>query len=665
MRLSAQADSAALTQPGSIAGTPAFMSPEQAAGQIDGLGPASDVYSLGAVLYVLLTGRQAFGGRDLLNLLADVRLGQFAPPRQVNRSAPAALEAVCLKAMALQPEARYASAKELAADVERWLADEPVRAYREPWTVRLGRWARRNKTKVTGLGVLLATATTALAVGLVLVSQEKEQTRLALERSQKAEKKESEQRQSALEQRQQGDGPEALASYREALAIDRRLAEADPHSAHAQRDLTVSLDRVGQVQREQGDDKGALATYQECHAILKRLAEAEPRSAEAQRDLCVSLQRIGDLQLKQGDAKAALESYRECHGILKRLADADPHSAPSQRDLVVAFIKLGDVQVEQGDGPGALDSYREALRATRRLAKADPDSAEAQRDLGVSLSRVGNVQSALGDGAEALASYREALAIDRRFAAADPKNAEAQRDLSVSLSKVGNVQREQGDDKGALASFQECHGILKRLADADPRSAEARRDLLIICYKLGGLAERSSDFRRAADWYGQALDAPRRFARPEAFKDEVLVVEAQLRFCRAAEQALDDLAVIDQHPAEERPELLSAVSKALVRRKEFAKAVRAAEMMGRGAGTAPALYEAACAHSRCAPLAEQPAAREQLAAQAVDLLRRAVGAGFQDAARLKKDADLDPLRRRTDFQKLLAEVEKSEPRDKH
>src|SRR5205807_255987 len=116
------------TQMGTAIGTPAYMSPEQAAGRLDELGPRSDVYSLGATLYCLLTGQPPFAERDVGAVLRKVQQGDFLPPRQVKRDVPAALEAVCLKAMALRPPDRYATAKDLAEEVERWLADEPVSA---------------------------------------------------------------------------------------------------------------------------------------------------------------------------------------------------------------------------------------------------------------------------------------------------------------------------------------------------------------------------------------------------------------------------------------------------------------------------------------------------------------------------------------------------------
>jgi serine/threonine protein kinase len=151
------------TLPGSAVGTPAFMSPEQAAGRLERVGPASDVYSLGATLYCLLTGQSPFAQTEVGEVLQKVERGDFPPPRQVRRMVPAALEAICLKSMALRPGDRYASPSALADDVEHWLAGEPVSAWREPWWVRAARWRARHRP-------LVYASVAAIVVAVVLLS---------------------------------------------------------------------------------------------------------------------------------------------------------------------------------------------------------------------------------------------------------------------------------------------------------------------------------------------------------------------------------------------------------------------------------------------------------------------------------------------------------------
>jgi eukaryotic-like serine/threonine-protein kinase len=156
------ASGSAETLPGSALGTPAYMSPEQAAGDLDRLGPRSDVYSLGASLYCLLTGRPPVEGDDIGELLRKVQRGELAKPRQLQPGIDPALEAVCLKAMALQPGDRYPSCRALAEDVERWMADEPVTAWSEPWTRKLLRWLTRHRVGVTAAAAAGIVAHTAV-----------------------------------------------------------------------------------------------------------------------------------------------------------------------------------------------------------------------------------------------------------------------------------------------------------------------------------------------------------------------------------------------------------------------------------------------------------------------------------------------------------------------
>jgi tRNA A-37 threonylcarbamoyl transferase component Bud32 len=157
------------TRTGQAVGTLAYMSPEQAAGRWDVVGPASDIYSLGATLYHVLVGQAPFGAGLAGEVVLQVQRGEFARPRQVKATVPRALEAICLKAMALQAEERYATALEVAADVEHWLADEPVGACREALWTRVRRWLVRNRLLVlAGTGAVVAT-TAGLAVSAELI----------------------------------------------------------------------------------------------------------------------------------------------------------------------------------------------------------------------------------------------------------------------------------------------------------------------------------------------------------------------------------------------------------------------------------------------------------------------------------------------------------------
>ena len=139
-------------------GTLRYMSPEQAAGDTGAVDHRSDIYSLGATLYELLTLQPAFVAEDRYQLLQKVAHESPVAPRQVNEAIPVGLEAVVLKAMARDPQVRYATAQALADDLTRFLSGEPVLARPEAWLRRTSRWLRRRRRTSAVIVGLLAVA---------------------------------------------------------------------------------------------------------------------------------------------------------------------------------------------------------------------------------------------------------------------------------------------------------------------------------------------------------------------------------------------------------------------------------------------------------------------------------------------------------------------------
>ena len=168
------------TMPGQVLGTPAYMAPEQAAGRLDLIDQRTDVYGLGAILYEILTGGPPFAGSSSNEILRKVQTEEPERPRLVCRDVAPALDAVRLRALARRPADRYARAKDLAEEVRRWLADEPVEAWPEPWAARARRWARRHRTTVAGVVVALAAG----VVGLAAVTGVQAQANVKLARCQ-------------------------------------------------------------------------------------------------------------------------------------------------------------------------------------------------------------------------------------------------------------------------------------------------------------------------------------------------------------------------------------------------------------------------------------------------------------------------------------------------
>ncbi|WP_395794447.1 DUF4062 domain-containing protein, partial [Aquimonas sp.] len=204
---------------------------------------------------------------------------------------------------------------------------------------------------------------------------------------------------------QAGDAEQALGYYQRSLEIDERLAAANPDSAQAARDVSASVMRLGDFlsrRGQAGDAEQALGHYQRSVEIAERLAAANPDSAQAARDVSVSLERLGDFLSSRGqagDAEQALGYYQRSLEVRERLAAANPDSAQAARDVSVSLERLGDFlsrRGQAGDAEQALGHYQRSLEIDERLAAANPDSAQAARDVSASVMRLGDFLSRRG-----------------------------------------------------------------------------------------------------------------------------------------------------------------------------------------------------------------------------------------------------------------------------
>ncbi len=346
------------TQAGSALGTPSYMSPEQASGRLDLLGPASDIYSLGATLYTLLTGRPPIEGRDTVEVLRKAQSGEWLPVRQVKAEVPPALAAICEKAMALAPSARYATALEVAADVEHWLADEPVSAHREGWTTRSRRWMRRHRTLVsTAVGVLVV-ALLGATVGLVVVS--------------KAEQKESAARKTAEAQKAKA---EAISRF----LIHDILGQAHVDANARNKQITVeeTLDRAtrkidgafpgepeieASIRRTVGAVYDSLGLYEKAEPQLRKALELlEKNLGSAHPEALETESRLGSLLWNAA-------KFSEAEAILRKSIDKCRLTlGPGHPQTLSATLYLTSVLRSQGRWVEGEQLARESLAAVRRV----------------------------------------------------------------------------------------------------------------------------------------------------------------------------------------------------------------------------------------------------------------------------------------------------------
>jgi tetratricopeptide (TPR) repeat protein len=515
-----------------VIGTPAYMSPEQAEGRLDSLGPATDVYGLGITLYVVLTGRAPFHGDNVNEILDKVRRGEFTRPRSVNPRAPKALEAICMKAMAREQSDRYLNPRALAEDIEHWLADEPVVAYPEPWPDRLGRWVRKHQTFVASAAAVLLMA--ACAAGLVAAQrsahardiEHKNFDLATANRALEAERTKAEERErlavdavkrfrdAVIEEPELRNNPglEGLRKrlLKEPLAFFRSLRER----LQADRDTrTESLARLAEASfalayltNEIGDKQVALAAYAESLAIRERLANASPSVGELQRDLALSHNNMGVLLRETGKPADAVKSHEAALAIWKKLADANLSASELQSELAGAHYNIGNLLREIGKPADALKSSKAALLIRAKLADANPSVTQFQSDLAASHNNIGTLLQNTGKPADALKSFQAALAIQTKLANANPSVAQFQSELETIHNNIGILLKVTGRPAEALRSFQAAVAIQRKLADANPSVSAYQRDLAGSQNNIGNLLKETGKPADALKCYREALD---------------------------------------------------------------------------------------------------------------------------------------------------------------
>ena len=273
----------------------------------------------------------------------------------------------------------------------------------------------------------------------------------------------------------------------EAVTIAEQRSLDAPHNAQAQRNLSISYNKLGDLLRQEGKGAEARKAYEEDLRISQKLAQEDPHNAQAQRDLSISYERLGDLLIQEGRGAEAHKVYDDGLAISQKLAQEDPHNAQAQRDLSVSYNKLGDLLRQEGKGAEARKAYEDGLAIRQKLAQEDPHNAQAQRDLSVSYIKLGELLRQEGKGAEAHKAYEDGLAIRQKLAQEDPHNAQAQRDLSISYERLGDLLRQEGKGGEARKAYEEDLRISQKLAQEDPHNAQAQRDLWVSYNKLGDL----------------------------------------------------------------------------------------------------------------------------------------------------------------------------------
>jgi serine/threonine protein kinase len=575
------------TPSGGMAGTPPYMGPELVAGEPPSR--ASDVYALGAILYVILTGQLPYSGNPL-EVLAKVRAGGPARPRALNPAVPPALEAVCLRAMARRPEGRYATAEQLADDVRRWMADEPVSAFRDPWTVRAARWARRHRTPVVAAAVFLVSAVVALSVSTGLVWSEqrrtaeekrqaegnlllaREQTRNLLnfseqwlgsmQQTESIRKAILDQGLQALRQslEKRPDDPElrelvarlyrylanvhrllneadaASQAYREAVHGYEELAGQFPDRREYRNRLSETLRDASQLLQQTGKLAEAEGVLRRSLAVAEQLRAEVPGQPDYARTLATALLDLADVEADRGRfAESEGPARRGCDLMRGLVGNLAGQGHPLDRLLLTAALtQLGVAQRELGRADEARVTLAEAVKRGRGLVERGGDN-NARHFLGRALVEQGRALARLPDRpAEAEASFGEAVQVWQGVRAQAPQLAVYRDWLAVAHQERGRLLTARKALGPAADDLDQSRRLLESLVEEFPGYPAYRGDLGRTYQALSRLAAARGEANQAADWLRRSAEALRaaRAASPENAADRLSLAEVEAELGR-------------------------------------------------------------------------------------------------------------------------------------
>jgi serine/threonine protein kinase len=368
-----------LTLTGDLLGTLRYMSPEQALGQHQRVDHRTDIYSLGATLYELLSLEPVHTGRDRQELLRQIGWDPPRPPRRLNPALPADLETIVLKALDKEPEGRYATAQELADDLRRFLEDKPIRARRPTLWQRARKWARRHRPVViAGLAVLLL-GVVAWAVSTVLIVRQRDEARTqrALAQAQR------ELARQAVDDMYTEVAEQWLAHQPHMEEVQRRFLlkalryyeafAAEPGTDPALRfQAGLASQRVGDIEFKLGRHAQAEAAYEKAIALQTELAAQLPDVPEYRQELATSQDNLASLLLEVGRPEPADQAYRRALSLLERLVADFPTEPDYRLALARSCNNLGRLLARTGRPQEAEQAYLQANTVLEKLAVERP-----------------------------------------------------------------------------------------------------------------------------------------------------------------------------------------------------------------------------------------------------------------------------------------------------
>ena len=519
--------------------TPEYASPEQIRGEP--ITTASDVYSLGVVLYQLLTGRSPYPGKsstahELARAICETdpgrpssvvvrqqlaRSGEIQPPAspsdisapregspaRLRRRLAGDLDNIVLKALRKEPQLRYSSVEQLALDIRAHLDGRPVAATKGSWSYRARKFVIRNKVGVAAT----AAVALAIAIGVALTVREariaRHQAEIASIQKARAEKRFDDVRK--LSDSLIFEVHDAIqnlpgATPARKLLLDRALDYLDSVSRDAdgdadlERELAWGYQRIAVVQGNTtesnlGDIDASLASNRKALALFEAVAKANPQDTIDQLNVAMMHRILSYSSLNEARGRTDLE---QAMAISERLLKQDPTNPKVKSERSIEYQNLGIMRDFQGDHPGAIDAFRACRDLKLDILKTTPTYRRIRSSVGMADALYGVALARMGSREEGLKELEEGIGYFESMPKGDDE-INVQRNLAIARQKRADILLMNGDTSGALKSYRETRALLQPMAKADPQNTMLLFDLAGMDYHEGRVLTTEGRYREA------------------------------------------------------------------------------------------------------------------------------------------------------------------------
>jgi eukaryotic-like serine/threonine-protein kinase len=506
--------------------TPEYASPEQVRGEA--VTTATDVYSLGVVLYELLTGQFPYRfpsqtPRDIEHAITtttpekpSTTIAKSENPKFEIRNPKILrgdLDNIVLMALRKEPERRYQSAEQFSDDIRRHLEGRPVTARKDTAGYRAGKFIGRNKIALTAAALIFLSLVGGIIATTLQAYRTRQQKALAERRFNDVRK---------LAHAVLFDYHDAIKDLPGATKVRERLVEdalvyldnlaKDARGDPAlQRELAAAYQKVGDVRGGEananlGDISGAIDSYAKSLRIREAILALNPKDAQARRDLAASHGKIGYRLLATDKGDEGMDHLRKAKALYFDLTQEQPANQDFQVEYADACGRLGIAMSNRGDFAPALEQVRTSHAVYEKLSATDARNPNYRRWLWTAEENIGYVLWQQGDIDGAIEANNKGRALGEPLVAEDPKNADYRRRLVLNYQRAGDLRKER-DRNSAMEYFRKAAALDEELLVADPGNALTRKDVAYTNKKMADFLVELADYSQALLHFGKALES--------------------------------------------------------------------------------------------------------------------------------------------------------------